>query len=441
MASRSSPALSLSGALGLSLCSAAVGAFVATSLVPVLKRRRRRRAVGSPLPKVPGAGSCIYLDVNATCPIYPDVADASAPFFREFWGNPSSPHAYGRPCKEAITKAREQVASMLNASADEIIFCGCGSEADNWSILGALELGAGQQRRHIVTTSIEHPAILVCIDALVKAGKCDVTIVPCDNMGYVAVDAVVSAVKPGVTALVTIMLANNEVGSVQNIGDMSRRCKERDPGLLFHTDAAQACGKIAVNVESMGVDLCTIVGHKYGAPKGVAALYVRKGVALPSMIKGGGQESGRRAGTECAPLIVALGEASAIWNEQQHEIQEHMGKMRDMLQSRLVELLGEQRIRVNCLPAKKDVLPNTLSIGIKGVAASKVLEALSESVAASAGAACHASATSVSQVLQAMDVPLEYAKGTLRLSVGRHTTADEVQRAAALIAAQCQVMF
>merc|ERR1712086_1176562 len=158
-------------------------------------------------------------------------------------------------------------------------------------------------------------------------------------MGYVDEDAVAAAVKPGVTALVTVMLANNEVGSVLNIGGMSRKCKERDPGLLFHTDAAQACGKIDVNVEKMGVDLCTVVGHKYGAPKGVAALYMRSGVELPSMLRGGGQESGRRAGTECVPLIVALGEASAIWTEQGKEIQAHMAKMRDLLQTRLSERL------------------------------------------------------------------------------------------------------
>merc|ERR1712178_503298 len=142
--------------------------------------------------------------------------------------------------------------------------------------------------------------------------------------GYLSADEVAAAVKPGVTALVTVMLANNEVGSVQNIGEMSRKCRDRDPGVLLHTDAAQACGNIPVDVEKMGVDFCTVVGHKYGAPKGVAALYAKAGIALPSMIKGGGQEAGRRAGTECVPLIVALGEASAIWNEQQLQIQEHM---------------------------------------------------------------------------------------------------------------------
>lgn len=436
MASRG-PQLNLAGVVGLTLCSAAAGALLATSLAPVLKKRRRRRAVGEPLPKVPGAGSCIYLDVNATCPIYPDVADASAPFFREFWGNPSSPHAYGRPCKAAVTQARQQVATMLNAQPEEVCFCGCGSEADNWSILGALEM-LGPARRHIVTSNIEHPAILRCIESLVKDGKCEATYVPCDEMGYVSVEAVTAAVLPGKTALVTVMLANNEVGSIQDIAAMRAQCKERDPNVLFHTDAAQACGKVDVDVQALGVDLATVVGHKYGAPKGVAALYIRAGVALPSMLKGGGQEAGRRAGTECVPLIVALGEASAIWTEQRHEIEAHMQKMRDTLLQTLRDLLGEKRLRVNGgLLAKKQTLPNTLSVGIAGVEAGKVLAALSETVAASASAACHASHTSVSEVLQAMKVPLEYAKGTLRLSVGRHTTADDIDRAARLIAAQC----
>jgi len=348
-----------------------------------------------------------------------------------------SPHAFGRPCKTAVSQARNQVAAMLNAKSDEIFFCGCGTEADNWAIEGTLEL-LGPRRRHIVTSTIEHPAILRCVEALVAAGKCESTVVPCDEMGYVSAAAISAAIVPGSTALVTVMLANNEVGSIQDIADMCRKCKERDPDVLFHTDAAQACGKIDVDVQKLGVDLCTVVGHKYGAPKGVAALYIRSQVALPSLLKGGGQEAGRRAGTECVPLIVALGEASAIWTEQSPAIRTHMRKMRDLLLKILTERLGEKGIRVNGgLQASKDTLPNTLSIGIIGIEAGKVLSALSETVAASAGAACHSSHTAVSEVLRAMNVPLEYAKGTLRLSVGRHTTAYEIERAADLIAEQC----
>mmetsp|Transcript_31990 Transcript_31990/g.74963 ORF Transcript_31990/g.74963 Transcript_31990/m.74963 type:complete len:448 (+) Transcript_31990:67-1410(+) len=431
------------------LLGAAAGAAAASAVTAAIAFRRkqapkagRRWAVGEPLPRPAGSGSCVYLDVNATCPIYPDVADASAPFFREHWGNPSSTHAFGRPCRDAVAKARLQVATMIDAKPDEIVFCGCGSEADNWAILGALELK--KPRRHIVTTRIEHPAILRCVEALVKAGKCDATYVDCDSKGYVDPQKVAAAVIPGSTALVSAMLANNEVGSVQDVAQMVALCKKKDSELLFHTDAAQACGKIDVHVSQLGVDLCTIVGHKYGAPKGIAAMYIRNGVKLPSMIRGGGQEAGRRAGTECVPLIVALGEASAIWSEQGKEIAAHMAELRDLLLSRLTARLGSDRIRVNgglgeASDVQRPTLPNTLSVAVLGGAqAGEILASLSESVAASAGAACHSSHAAISEVLAAMAVPEQAARSTLRLSVGRHTTKGEIERAAELIANACQ---
>eukprot|EP00971_Amphidinium_carterae_P072475 1433661-Amphidinium_carterae.2 len=390
------------------LLGAAVGVAATVIWVGVARRSSkaslaRRWKVGEPLPRHPSAGSCIYLDINATCPIYPEVAVVSSPFFSQLWGNPSSTHAFGRPCRDAVALARSQVAAMIDCQTDELVFCGCGSEADNWAILGSLELK--NPRRHIVTTRIEHPAILRCIEALVAAGKCEASYVDCDSQGFVDPAQVAAAVKPKSTALVSVMLANNEVGSVQDVETMVKLCKAKDSDVLFHTDAAQACGKIDVRVSTLGVDFCTIVGHKFGAPKGIAALYMKK--SLPPMIRGGGQEHGRRAGTECVPLIVALGEASAIWTEQGKEIEAHMTEMRDLLLDSLTAKLGQDRIIVNGAGLSKlPSLPNTLSVAVLGgPPASKVLAALSESVAASAGAACHSTHAAISEVLAAMAVP------------------------------------
>lgn len=217
----------------------------------------RRRKVGSALPR---AGGCIYLDVAATCPIYPDVADAMIPYLYAHFGNPSSGHAYGRPCAEAVALARERMRRLINAeSARQIVWCSCGSEADNWAIVGALRARGGR-RRHVVTSAIEHPAVLACVEALAAAEECTLSIVGCEGHGLVSPEAVAAAVRPGETALVSVMLANNEVGAVQDLAAIGRAVRARDPDVWVHTDAAQAVGKIDVDVQAADVDMLTVVG-------------------------------------------------------------------------------------------------------------------------------------------------------------------------------------
>ncbi|KAJ8603787.1 hypothetical protein CTAYLR_000188 [Chrysophaeum taylorii] len=395
--------------------------------------RKGRRKVGSPLPR---ESKCIYLDYAATCPIYADCADAMVPYLYSHWGNPSSGHAYGGPCRDAVAAARESIRALLNArDSSEIVWCSCGSEADNWALVGSLR-ARRPSRRHVVVSTIEHPAILACVDALVAAGECVATKVGCDGAGLVSARDVAAAVRPGETAVVSIMLANNEVGAVQDVGAVCRAVRAVDPEAWVHTDAAQAVGKIDVDVQALGVDMLTVVGHKFGAPKGVAALYTRRD--LPNMLLGGGQERGRRAGTEAVPNLVAMGEAARVWLEQGPEIRAHSERMRDRLRRRLETKLADLETAVNGPLGAKEfshaALPNVLSFSVNGIRAFEVLGDLRDTVAASASAACHTGSTSVSAVLEAIQVPTPYAIGTLRLSVGRHTTASEVDRAADLIA-------
>ncbi|KAG8458193.1 hypothetical protein KFE25_011724 [Diacronema lutheri] len=404
-----------------------------------------RSAVGSALPPTPGAEGCLYLDYAATCPIYPDVAAAMAPFFSVQWGNPSSPHVFGRPTKLAVDGARARVAELLGCAPSEVVFTSCGSESDNWAILAAVELARARlapgEVPHVVTSAIEHPAVSLCVDALVREGRATVSRVGVDAWGRVSPADVAREVNHR-TALVSVMHANNEVGTLQPIAAIATAARAVNDAVLVHTDAAQSVGKVRVSVDALGVDMLTLVGHKMGAPKGVGALYVRAGLRLPSFLHGGGQEGGRRAGTECVPLIVGLGEAAAIWLEQGDEIAAHSATMRDRLLSALEGRLGHGRVRVNSPiafgPSKAGEwpsLPNVLSLGVRGARSGDVLDRLASRVAASAGAACHSHASGqVSGVLGELKVPVEYALGTLRLSVGRHTTAREVDAAAELIA-------
>ncbi len=337
------------------------------------------------------------------------------------------------------------------------MFTSCGSEADNHAIVGALEAeearrraltnsaaanGNGKRARdnevkaeplpHVVTSNIEHPAIVECVNALQKSGRLSVTTVACDAEGRVSPDAVAAAVTPQ-TVLVSVMHSNNEVGSIQPIGEIARAVRAVRPSIPIHTDAAQSVGKVALDVRRLGVQLMTVVGHKFGAPKGVAALYVARGTELPRLLHGGGQESGRRAGTECVLLLSALGEAARIASRELGDLRAHMAATRARLAERLVSELPDGSTRIHGPADEAHRLPNTLSIGIRGVSAPALLERLSERLAASAGAACHTGAASMSPVLCAMGVPAEFAMGTLRLSSGRHTSMEEVEAAADLI--------
>jgi len=359
----------------------------------------------------------VYLDYNGTTPLDPEVMAAMRPFLEEEFGNPSSSHWYGIAPKRALAKAREQVAALLNCNPQEIIFTSGGTESNNHAIRG-IALANKHKGNHIITCQIEHPAVLeVCRD-LGKSGF-GITYLPVDEYGLVAVSDVEAAITPQ-TILITIMHANNEVGTIQPIEEIAELARRR--GIAVHTDGAQSLGKIRAQVDALGVDLLSIAGHKLYAPKGVGALYVRAGTALEKFMFGAGQEMGKRAGTENMLEIVGLGKACEIaLRDLEHNIN-HMKAMRDMLYEGLEGRL--QEIRLNGHPEKR--LPNTLSLSFRGLEANRILEEIGLDVAASAGAACHADSVEISHVLEAMKVPLEWAKGTLRFTTGRTTTEGEI---------------
>ncbi len=367
----------------------------------------------------------IYLDHNATTPIDPAVAEAMLPFLYEHFGNPSSSHPYGAAARKAVEKARRQVAELLGARPEEIVFTSGGSEANNTVILGVARL-LRARGRHVVTSAVEHPAVLEPCAALAAEGF-RVTRVPVDEAGRVGPADVAAALTPE-TILVTVMHANNEVGTVEPVAEIARLARER--GILVHTDAAQSVGKVPVDVGALGVDFLSVAGHKLYAPKGVGALYVRAGVELPRLVHGASHESGRRAGTENVLEIVGLGEACAIAGRDLEANRRHFQAMRDRLWAGLSREIDD--LRQNGDPAAG--LPNTLSVGIGGVEASTLLAEIGDRVAASAGAACHAAGVELSSVLEAMRVPMRYAMGTVRFSVGRATTEKDVDGAVAIVA-------
>jgi len=361
----------------------------------------------------------VYLDYNATTPIDPAVAEVMLPFIHEHFGNPSSSHFFGLTTRKAVEKARHQIARMLHAQTDEVVFTSGGSESNNYAIKGV----ARAYRRkgdHIITSSVEHPAVLEVCRYLEKEGF-RVTVLPVDSAGLVDPRHLEEAITPR-TVLVTIMHANNEVGTIEPIREIAQIAHRH--GVLVHTDAAQSVGKIPVCVDELEVDLLSIAGHKLYAPKGIGALYIRTGVKLEKLIHGANHEMNLRAGTENVIEIAGLGEACAMIDANLSLYHGHMREMRDRLEKGLKERFPG--VRINGHPDKR--LPNTLSVSFKGLEANTILSELTE-VAASAGAACHSDHVDVSSVLKAMDVQLEYAMGTLRFSVGRFTTVEEVDKA------------
>lgn len=383
------------------------------------------------------------------------------PYLTTHFGNPSSSHYYGKAPKDAIYQARKSILSLLyptmyETKSDEehkaIIFTGCGTEADNLAIHLALECNRNNNhttKKHIVTSNVEHPAVEQYLKALQEKKLIDVTYVPVNEEGIVNANDVIEAIQPN-TVLVTLMLANNESGALQPVKEVSYYCRQH--GVLFHTDAAQAVGKVSVALEENdngigpNVDMITIVGHKFGAPKGVACLYVQpnccsKLVPSRGMLLGGGQEHGQRAGTENVPYIVALGKASSLlmeynrdFNQEQWKVNaSRMEQLRCRLLENLTSALGSDMVRVNGPKDPSMRLPNTLSVGLKGIQSGTLLEKIQMRVACSAGSACHSSGGALSSVLMAMKVPLEYARGTLRLSVGPTTTEEEVDVASTII--------
>jgi cysteine desulfurase len=366
----------------------------------------------------------IYLDYNATTPVDPQVVEELLPWLKEGFGNPSSSHLYGRSAKEAVERARGQLAGLLGADPSEIIFTSGGTESNNQALIATARAHAGRGR-HIITTEIEHPAVLNPLLWLEEQGF-SLTIVPVDGEGKVDPETIERAITPE-TVLISVMHANNEVGTLQPLAEIGVIAHRR--GIVFHTDAAQSVGKILTVVDDLQVDLLTVAGHKFYAPKGVGALYVRKGTAIEPYLLGAGHESGRRAGTENVPYIVALGKAAELAQQRIKGGNDEIIALRDHLQVRLQELVSGTELNGHAA----ERLPNTLNLSFPGVIGAELLEQVPE-IAASTGAACHGGVSKLSGVLSAMGLSRERNLGAVRLSIGQWTTRDEINRAADLLA-------
>jgi cysteine desulfurase len=368
----------------------------------------------------------VYLDYNGTTPHDPEVVRAMRPFLEQEFGNPSSSHFYGRKPRAAVENARRQVAQLLGCRPSEIVFTSGGTESNNHAIRGI----AGSlisRGRHIITSGIEHPAVSeVC--RFMQGSGFETTFVPVDGRGLVDLDKLRQAVRPD-TILITVMHANNEVGTIQPIAEIAGIAAAG--GIVMHTDAAQSAGKITCDVRQLGVELLSLAGHKLYAPKGVGALFVKQGVLPEKFFFGAGQENGWRAGTENVLEIVGLGKACEIAARDLETNRKHLQALRDRLHRGLVESLEDVRLN-----GHEDLrLPNTLSLSFKGLEANRILDAIEDRVAVSAGAACHSGGVKLSHVLEAMQVPQHWAKGTIRFSVGRMTTPEEIDQAIAVVVA------
>lgn len=375
----------------------------------------------------------IYLDCNATTPIDPSVLDSMLTCLRDHFGNPSSAHVYGKTAHDAMEKARGQVAQLLGAEPDEIVFTSGGSEADNQALLGPVFRSMREPRAvapgdwHVITSAIEHPAILETCAFMTRLG-CQVTILPVDGQGVVDPESVRRALDSRKT-IVSIMHSNNEVGTLQPIEAIA--AVARDHGALMHTDAAQSMGKVPVDVRQLGVDMLSIAGHKMYAPKGAGVLFVRRDVQVEPLIHGAGHEGGRRAGTENVPYIVGLGTACDVARRSLAEETRRLRGMRDRLWQGLQVGLGES-VRRNGHP--RQCLPNTLNVSFLGHTGSELLARV-PGIAASTGSACHEGNVKQSPVLSAMGVPVEQGRGAVRLTAGRFTTCEEIDRAVELLIA------
>jgi cysteine desulfurase len=361
----------------------------------------------------------VYLDHSATTPVDEEVADLIRIYYTEKYGNPSSVHGFGREAKKALDEARLQVASLIGARPEEITFTSGGTEADNLAILGIAETSRSKGR-HLIISAIEHHAVLETAEYLEKMG-CELTILPVNAEGIVELDSVGKALRPD-TILVSVMHANNEVGAIQPIEEIGRIVREH--GAVFHVDAVQTLGKLPVDVERLGVDLLTMSAHKIYGPKGVGALYIRKGVRISSLLHGGGQEKKRRSGTENTPGIIGFGKACEIAAQRMTEEAEKLKKLRDKLLNGIVERIDN--VKVNG-PLGDWRLPNNVNVSINFVEGESLLLSLDMlGIAASSGSACTSGSLDPSHVLLAMGLSHEVAHGSLRFSLGRQNTEEDV---------------
>jgi cysteine desulfurase len=361
----------------------------------------------------------IYLDNNATTCIAPEALQEMLPYLKELYGNPSSTHTFGGQLRKRIEEARARVARLLNAEPEEIIFTSCGTESDNTAIMSAVEYLP--QKKHIITSVVEHPAVVNFCKRLERKGY-RTTFIPVDKQGRLRLDEFSKAVD-GDTALVSLMYANNETGVVFPLTEIGEMLKDR--GVLFHTDAVQAVGKIPIDLKKLPVDMLSLSGHKLHAPKGIGALYVRKGTGFSSYMIGGHQEQGRRAGTENVASIAGLGKACELAGENIYKEMSYLKDLRDKLETALLKLCPYARINGDT----DSRLPNTSNISFEYIEGEAILLRLNESgVCASSGSACTSGSLAPSHVLRAMDVPAEAIHGSVRFSLSRYNTEEEVEK-------------
>ena len=362
----------------------------------------------------------VYADHSATTGVRPEVLEAMLPYLKEEYGNPSSIYKKARSAKEALEKAREQVAKAIGAkNTTEIFFTGSGTEADNWALKGVFE-GYANKGNHIITTAVEHHAILHTCDYLEKVRGAKVTYLPVDSEGFVQLDAMKEAITDE-TILVSVIAANNEIGTINPLEEISKICHEK--GVLFHVDAVQAIGNIPIDVEAMGIDLLSISAHKFYAPKGVGALYVRKGVRLPSFIHGGDQERKKRAATENIPGIVGMGVAIELAVAEMEERNEKLIPMRD----RLIREIEAKIPHAKLNGPRENRLPGHVNFSFEFIEGESLLLLLDMAgICASSGSACTSGSLDPSHVLMAIGLPHEIAHGSLRLTLGRENTEEDV---------------
>lgn len=360
----------------------------------------------------------VYLDNAATTALSPKVLEQMMPYLTTIYGNPSSPHSFGQEARKGVDHARDQVAKALNALPEEIIFTGCGTESDNTVLFGVAERYA-KKGNHIITTNVEHHAILHTCEALEKRGV-EVTYLPVDENGMVTAEQVANAITDK-TILVSIMFANNEVGTIMPIAEIGKVCRER--GVLFHTDAVQAVGHVPIDVKAMNIDMLSFSAHKFHGPKGVGALYMKKGIRLPSYVMGGAQERNRRAGTENVAGIVGLGAAIALATQTLEESAARMTKLRDKLIAGIAQRIPE--VKLNGHPTMR--LPNNVNYSIKYIEGESILLMLDmNGIAASSGSACTSGSLDPSHVLLALGLSHEVAHGSVRLTLSDETTEEDI---------------